>query len=91
MPADDKVCPFCHTELVSNTEGEIVVLKIYQNEFEADAAKTQLDSAGIHSFISADNYGGMMPALSHSEGVRLMINSEDYQKASEILKVMGMF
>ena len=88
---NEKVCPFCNSGLEVSHESRIMVLKIFQTEFEAEAAKTQLDTAGIHSFISADNYGGMMPALSHSEGVKLMINSDDFQKACEILRVMGMY
>lgn len=90
LTGNDKVCPYCKCGLNAGHETGIVVLKIFQTEFEAETAKTQLDAVGIHSFISADNYGGMMPALSHSEGVKLMINSEDFEKASEILKVMGM-
>ncbi len=72
-------------------ESSLIVLKIFQNDLEANTARTFLDEAGIYSFISSDNYGGMMPALSHSEGIKLIVNSEDFEKSVDILKAMDLY
>lgn len=90
---NDISCPFCKADLteVLETYGEVELVKAYQSDFEAQAAKAQLDEAGIKCFISSDNEGGMMPSLSLSVGVKLMVNKDDLDKTIEILKVMNMF
>jgi hypothetical protein len=98
---EDKVCPFCGADLGETIEveektddsekvGEVVV-KIFMNDIEAILAKEQLESEGIKCFIMSDNYGGMMPALNLSEGVKLIVNEYNYEKAVEVLKAMEMF
>jgi hypothetical protein len=104
---EDRVCPKCSadlTELVDLTENENenekeeesdkldeVVVKIFMNEVEAQLAKEQLESEGIKCFIKSDNYGGMMPALDLSEGVKLIVNEYNFEKAVEVLKAMDMY
>lgn len=90
---NDISCPFCKADLteVLETYGEVALVKAYQSDFEAQAAKAQLDEAGIKCFVSSDNEGGMMPSLSLSIGVKLMVNKDDLDKAIEILRVMNMF
>lgn len=89
----DLVCPYCNADLkeVLETYGEVAIVKVYPGDFEAQSAKAQLDDAGIKCFISTDNEGGMMPSLSLSIGVRLIVNKVDLEKAVEILKVMNMY
>ncbi len=93
VSTEDFVCPFCKSDLteVLETYGEVVLVKEYPNEFEAQSAKVQLDSEGIKCFISSDNEGGMMPSLSLAIGVKLMVNKNDYDNAVEILKSMNMY
>jgi hypothetical protein len=98
---NDKVCPKCGadlTETVDLTENEDetekideVIVKVFMNEIEARLAMEQLQSEGIKCFIMSDNYGGMMPALNLSEGVKLIVNEYNYEKAVEVLKAMDMY
>ncbi|MFA5011129.1 MAG: DUF2007 domain-containing protein [Ignavibacteria bacterium] len=90
---DDLICPFCKADLteILETFGEVELVKSYQSDFEAQTAKAQLDEAGIKCFLSSDNEGGMIPALSLSIGIKLMVNKDDVDKAKEILKAMNMF
>ncbi|MFA5404045.1 MAG: DUF2007 domain-containing protein [Ignavibacteria bacterium] len=98
---DDKICPYCGADLSDIVEVEEktddsdkieeVVVKIFMNEVEAIIAKEQLESEGIKCYIQSDNYGGMLPALNLSEGVKLIVNEYNYEKAVEVLKAMDMF
>jgi len=90
---NDIVCPYCKADLteVLETYGEVTLVKVYPGDFEAQAAKAQLDDAGIKCFISTDNEGGMMPSLSLSIGIKVMVNKDDLDKAVEILKAMNMY
>jgi|WetSurMetagenome_2_1015567.scaffolds.fasta_scaffold167476_2 hypothetical protein len=98
---EDKVCPKCGadlSELVDLTEKEDetekideVIVKVFMNEVEAQLAKEQLESEGIKCFIMSDNYGGMMPSLNLTGGVKLIVNEYNYEKAVEVLKAMDMF
>ena len=98
---EDKVCPFCGADLSETVEVEEtvyddermneVVVKIFMNEIEALLAKEQLESEGINCFIISDNTGGMTPALVLSEGVKLIVNEYNYERAVEVLKAMEMF
>ena len=90
---DEIVCPYCKADLteVLETYGEVALLKTFPSDFEAQTAKLQLDEAGIKSFISTDNEGGMMPSLSLSIGVKVMVNKDDLEKAVEVLKAMNMY
>jgi len=91
---EDKICPECGAnlfELEEYEEGNIVLLKIFPNEFGAQTAKIQLDAAGINSIISSDNEGGMAPNLSLTSGIRLLVNENDFDESVEILKAMDMY
>ena len=53
---------------------------------EAELAKGLLESKDIKAMVSADDVGGMNPALLWATGgVRLLIRKKDIQKANEIL------
>jgi hypothetical protein len=98
---EDKVCPFCGADLSETVEAEEkvyddekmeeVVVKVFMNYIDAQLAKEVLDAEGINCFVQSDNYGGMMPALNLSEGVKLIVNEYNYERAVEILKAMEMF
>ena len=91
---EDKVCPVCGTnlgEIVEEEMGDVVLLKIFQNDFEAQSAKAQLDEAGITCILSGDNEGGMFPNLDMSRGIRILVNENDLVRAIEVLKAMGMY
>lgn len=91
---EDIVCPICGANLgetVQEDIGEVVLLKTFQNDFEAQAAKAQLEEAGIVCVLSGDNEGGMAPALSLTRGIRVLVIEIDLERAIEVLKAMEMY
>jgi RNA polymerase subunit RPABC4/transcription elongation factor Spt4 len=91
---EDSVCPICGADLGETVEddiGDVVLLKIFQSDFEAQAAKAQLDEAGIMCLLSGDNEGGMAPHLSLTKGIRMLVNEIDLESAIEVLKAMEMY
>ena len=65
----------------------LVCIKTYQNRMEAELAKGLLESKDIKAMVSADDVGGMNPALLWATGgVRLLVKKNDIQKATEILE-----
>lgn len=60
------------------------VFKFY-DKIEAELAKERLTELGIPSFLKSDDAGGVLPHLTFSNGIDLMINEEDYDRALKIL------
>jgi hypothetical protein len=69
----------------SETEPEFVTIRTFGDEFEAMVAKSALEAAGIECVISADDCGGLRPALSLTQGIRLVVKVRDAVRANEIL------
>ena len=73
-----------------NTKNTIITINTYPSRMDAELAKSLLDSAGIESFISADDEGGMLSfphgSLSAS-GVKLLIKENDKTDAEKVLKL----
>jgi hypothetical protein len=67
---------------------EIAVLRVFDNEFEARMAQQLLRDAGVTSFIFKDDGGGMEPHLQRTNGVRLLLNSDDAERAQDILQAL---
>lgn len=67
---------------------EIVVLRVFDNEVEAAMAQQTLRDAGVATFIFKDDAGGMEPQLQRTIGVRLVLKSEDAERANDILQAM---
>ena len=64
---------------------DLVVLRTFLNDIDAQLAKTALTAAEIDSIIRADDAGGMRPHLWVGSGVELVVRAEDVERASEIL------
>jgi Putative prokaryotic signal transducing protein len=62
----------------------LVVIRTFLNHFEADVARSALESAGIESLIRSDDCGGTRPHLWLS-GVQLIVRQEDAERAAELL------
>jgi len=68
------------------SEDEVVELKTFNNEVEAGMAQQVLQEAGITAFLFKDDAGGMEPQLQRTNGVRLVVNRADAQRAHKMLK-----
>jgi hypothetical protein len=64
---------------------DLVVLRTFLNDIDAQLAKTALEAAEIDSMIRADDAGGMRPHMWISRGVELVVRAEDVERANEIL------
>jgi len=67
---------------------EIAVLRVFDNEVEALMAQQMLRDAGVTSFIFKDDGGGMEPHLQRTNGVRLVLQSVDADRAQGILQAL---
>lgn len=67
-------------------EHDQVVVGEYTSEIDAEIARGHLESAGIKAFIIKDDVGGAFPSLQSTEGVKLVVNGPDEEKAKTILK-----
>lgn len=67
---------------------EIVVLRVFDNEVEAQMTQQMLRDAGVATFIFKDDGGGMEPHLQRTNGVRLLLNSDDAVRAQDILQAL---
>ena len=66
---------------------DLVRIKTYQSRIEAELVKGFLESNGIKAMVSADDVGGMNPALLWATGgVRLLVKKNDIQKAIKVLE-----
>ena len=61
------------------------VLEVFNNEVEAEMARSRLGASGIEAFVSKDDAGGMRPHLQLSQGVRLLVSQEEVDAAREVL------
>jgi hypothetical protein len=64
---------------------ETVVLKVFATEMDANMARDVLQDDGISSFVFKDDAGGMEPHLQRTNGVRLVVNRVEAERARKIL------
>ena len=64
---------------------EAAVLKTFDNEIHARMTQQLLQTTGVRAFIFKDDAGGMEPHLQRTNGVRLVVNRADIQRAHQIL------
>ena len=60
-----------------------VTIRTFGSHDAADLAAASLQARGIHSWIIADDCGGMMPVM--AGGVKLFVCSDDTEEAKDIL------
>ncbi len=65
------------------TEPELVTIRTFASELEADIAKGALEAFGIDCMLSSDDCGGQRPHL--SRGIRLVTRRDDAERAKEVL------
>jgi hypothetical protein len=64
---------------------EIVVLREYGNEMEAQFAATVLEANGVPARVIADTAGGALPSMALVFPVRLLVRAIDADLARELL------
>ena len=64
---------------------ELITIRTFTNEFEANIAKSALEAFGIRCLISHDDCGGQRPHLTLTGGVQLVVRSADAEQAEEVL------
>jgi hypothetical protein len=62
----------------------LIVIRTFLNNFDAELARGALEAAGIDSMIRADDCGGTRPHL-WMGGVELLVREADLERAQEIL------
>jgi len=68
---------------------EPVIVKTFDNETEAEMAQQMLEQAGVRSFVSKDDAGGMEPHMQLTGGVRLLVSNSNVARAQEILAALN--
>ena len=67
-------------------DDELVVVRTFATEAEADIAASALESAEIDAMIQADTAGGMRPHIAWaSGGFKLLVREEDADEARKVL------
>jgi hypothetical protein len=69
----------------SNTGQDLIPIRTFISESEAEIAKGALTAFGIESFLSHDDCGGQRPHLTLTGGIRLLVRPEDAGQAEEAL------
>ena len=65
---------------------ETVILKVFATEMDANMAQDILRDDGIKASVFKDDAGGMEPHLQRTNGVRLIVNRVDADRARKILQ-----
>lgn len=67
------------------SDDDIVVLRQYGNEAEANLAASVLEANGVPARVAADTAGGAFPSLALVFPIRLLVRSADRALALELL------
>ena len=67
------------------TEPDLVTISTFVDELEANLAKSRLQAAGIDSMLGRDDCGGMRPSLTWAQGIKLVVRSDDAERAAALL------
>lgn len=65
---------------------DLIVVQTYPSVIAAEMAKSALDAAEIDSFLQSDDSGHLDPALSMTNGVKLLVRAADAAAAAEVLE-----
>ncbi len=86
-------CEECQVALVEDLPPEPVpeyedlrVVRTYSADYEAELGKSILEANGINAVIASDEAGGTLPGLALTQGVQLLVDVEDLEKANTVFK-----
>jgi Putative prokaryotic signal transducing protein len=71
------------------TEIDLVTIRTFPSDLEANIAKGALKAFGIDCMLTRDDCGGQRPHLTLTGGPRLLVRSDDAQRAAEVLNSQG--
>jgi type III secretory pathway lipoprotein EscJ len=74
---------------VSGGDDDIVVLRQFGNEAEANLAASVLEANGVPARVAADTAGGAFPSLALVFPIRLLVRRADRAVALELLDSPG--
>ena len=63
-----------------------VTVQVYHSRQDAELGKSFLEANGIDAVIETDDAGGAGPGLAFTQGVRLLVKTEDTRKAEELFQ-----
>lgn len=67
---------------------DLVTVGTFFDRIGAELAQSVLSAESIESYVSADDAGGMRPALlTATGGARLIVRTEDAERVTELLEV----
>jgi hypothetical protein len=64
---------------------DLILLKSYPTEFEAELVRTKLERDGIVAMVQAEDLSNVLPSLDYSNGVNVYVNPADLARATEIV------
>lgn len=85
-------CTECQVSLVEALPEDdveyrpFVTVQTYHSRQDAELGKSFLEDRGIDAVLETDDAGGASPGLAFTQGVRLLVKTEDVQKAEELFK-----
>jgi len=89
---EDKICPNCGENieeiLEEKFDGNIVTIKTYMNELDAQVAISHLKSNNIDAILSREDCGTMRPYCQLTLGVKVLVKDIDFERALEVLEAM---
>ena len=62
------------------------LIEVFSSRTEAGVVKSYLESMGINTRIVADDADQLYPSLGAVKGVKLLVKTEDLEKAKTLLK-----
>lgn len=65
---------------------DLVCVQTYFNRESAEIARSVLEANDIRALVLADDCGGVRPHLQLTEGVKLLVNRLDAEKARSVLE-----
>jgi hypothetical protein len=64
---------------------DLVVVRTFSYRHEAELGRSMLEGHGVDAIVSADDCGGLRPAVGVMAGVRLLVRRSDEKKAGKLL------
>jgi len=69
-------------------DDNLIIVRAFGSEPEAEVAKSVLEDAGIDAMIQADTAGHMRPHIAWSSGgFKLLVREEDAEAARQVLEM----